>query len=742
MANTYSTGTVAVTNGSTTVTLTGGLSISFNMKPGDDIGIVGGYRNAIETLTDSTHFELARAWEGETGSGLPYIVQHMPMGWGDRSELQEAVVENIRLLADGIPFTAEQLAAANAAAANAEASMVSASQSEAYAEIDANRAEAKANEATAARDLAVPAAASASTDATRAELAAEGALAGGTIYPDIAAGRGASSAISGPDAYFKVLGSGPVSFRLYKRLSSTSEVLVMEQLSASSATDQYEYVGANGVTVVDLLGNVIQKSVNGKIYSALDSSDPFYADIVNVALNNTDLKNMWTYEGPSQVLTTDLAGNILQRYDASEGNVSAGYPRIVRAPLPLKAGDLINTTAAWIGALLAGQSLTVGESANGVISTTQPFANLTFGSGPSSSKAGSVGVTNAPGVSTAIPLVEKLTRAEGGTAGETPCSGLVNYAVERAIVRGQVVQAADYVNFAFTAGHTGYSIAQLTDDAWFQLLRDQVDAFVALATAAGKSRVIPCMFWVQGNADVDLGTTRAAYKTALKAYRLKAQTYIQSVIPGNGTVALIMVQTEYGLSISPDIALAQVDLAKTEPHFYFAGPTFHLPHTGSESHLDRTGYKWLGCYFGRAKQQIEIEQAVPQWLEPLSCIYDGTRARFKWRVPVEPLVLDPSIGGVTSQYGLSLKDSGGLIALSDIRVTAPDEISGVPAAVPLAGATGRIGLDYIGSSISLLTARTCNVRDSATESALVNGVARPLISVSPSYELPVLFLQG
>lgn len=182
MANTYSAGTVAVTYGSKTVTITGGLFISINVKPGDQIGIAGGLLNAIDTLTDATHLELVRAWEGATGAGLTYIVWHMPSGWGDRVELNEAVAENIRLLGEGIPFTAEQLEAANAAAADAEASMESAAQSEAYAEIAAGTATTKAGEASGFRDQAQAA-------AVAIQSANPSAVVGAATIPEAIAGE-------------------------------------------------------------------------------------------------------------------------------------------------------------------------------------------------------------------------------------------------------------------------------------------------------------------------------------------------------------------------------------------------------------------------------------------------------------------------------------------------------------------------------------------------------------------------
>jgi hypothetical protein len=378
------------------------------------------------------------------------------------------------------------------------------------------------------------------------------------------------------------------------------------------------------------------------------------------------------------------------------------------------------------------------------VSATQPFANLTFGSGPGSTKAGSVGVNGSPGVSTSMALIETVARAEDSNprAGETPCSGTANYAVERALRGGHIVEADDYVNFAWTSGHTGYSIDQLTNDAWFQLLRDQVDAFVALATAAGKTHNIPCIFWVQGNNDVTAGTGYAGYQAKMKAYRLKVEAYVQSKIADNGPVAMVMVQTEYGLTIDNSIALAQVDLAKSEPHFYMVGPTWHLPHVTTESHLVAAGYKWLGCYFGRAKAQLEMEQVEPDWLRLLSVTYRAGEVKFRFRVPVQPIVIDESLCGPTVQQGLAIKDSTGLVALSNIRVTGADEISATCARVPLAGATGRVGLDYRGGNIRLSSATTANLRDSEDETCVVAGITRPLYRVAPAQELPILFLEG
>ncbi|WP_333840529.1 hypothetical protein [Novosphingobium sp.] len=504
----------------------------------------------------------------------------------------------------------------------------------------------------------------------------------------------------------------------------------------------WTYGGKGSVLVTDLVGNIISYAAGGITYSIPDPNDPGFAPKFQNSMKSAGFGDVWTYVGGSDVIVTDLVGNIIAT--TSSLAKTAGAVRRIE-PVPLKASLLLTADRQWTGTLISGQSLSVGEHAYGVISNSQPFANLTFGSGPGSTKSGSTGSNGSPGVSTSMPLVETLVRAEDAGlwgAGESPCSGTANFAVERALRKGLIASPADYVNFAWTSGHTGYTLDQLTADAWFQLLRDQVDGFVALAMAAGKTHAIPAIYWIQGNADVSAGTSYEAYKTKLKAYRAKVEAYVQSRIANNGPVALVMVQCEYGLSTTSAIALAQIDLVRSEPHFYCVGPTYHLPHYQTESHLVAAGYKWMGCYFGRAKAQLEREQVVPDWLQLLSVSYYGGEAKFRWRVPAQPIVIDEALCGSTAQSGLAIRDSNGLVGLSNVRVTAADEITATCARPPLAGATGRVALDFKGASIKLGNACTSNIRDSSEETCVVGGIVRPLWRVAPAQELPVLFIQG
>jgi len=64
----YSTGSIAVTNGDETVTGTGTLFTTY-LKAGNKVQINGKWY-AIASITDATHFELTKKYQGVTQSGI------------------------------------------------------------------------------------------------------------------------------------------------------------------------------------------------------------------------------------------------------------------------------------------------------------------------------------------------------------------------------------------------------------------------------------------------------------------------------------------------------------------------------------------------------------------------------------------------------------------------------------------------------------------------------------------------
>lgn len=75
MATWYSTGTVAVTNGNTTVTGTGTAWVTGKVQIGDAMHLPNGRAYEISAVVSETEITLARGYEGSTGSGQAYQVQ-------------------------------------------------------------------------------------------------------------------------------------------------------------------------------------------------------------------------------------------------------------------------------------------------------------------------------------------------------------------------------------------------------------------------------------------------------------------------------------------------------------------------------------------------------------------------------------------------------------------------------------------------------------------------------------------
>ena len=74
MSRIYATGTAAVANGATTVTITGGVLTDLNCPADADV-VIEGVANFVASRTDTTHFELVSPHEGDGGSGLAYSIR-------------------------------------------------------------------------------------------------------------------------------------------------------------------------------------------------------------------------------------------------------------------------------------------------------------------------------------------------------------------------------------------------------------------------------------------------------------------------------------------------------------------------------------------------------------------------------------------------------------------------------------------------------------------------------------------
>lgn len=375
-----------------------------------------------------------------------------------------------------------------------------------------------------------------------------------------------------------------------------------------------------------------------------------------------------------------------------------------------------------------GQSLSVGATATTILSTSQPYSNTTFTSGPRA--AGN-------DFSSKKPLVEdNLTAPDGGTnRGETVCSGAANYASTlMAIENG--VDPASHVIFAHTAGKGGTKIADLSKGStWYN------NNFIGHITGANNlnpNAPVHAMMWIQGETDLDQSTPTAyqAYYDMLKQLQIDTETDIKALNGQTTPVHYLCYQTSYKARTSPGVSLAQLHLCRDNNLFHHVVPCYHLPFYTDGTHLTNIGYKWLGEYMGRAYKQLVIDGKFPEGIMPISATLRGTVLSINVD-STYPLTVDTTTLALTTNYGLAVQDSKGLISLSSISVVDRTITANLARAI-VGSAEVRYGYDYLGAGLNIVNGGSGNIRDTDPETTIIGGQQKPLWRPCPHFKLNII----
>lgn len=197
----YTTGTVAVTNGSTDVIATGTQFIT-NTKPGDIfVVLTDGMIYEIDEIVSATQLKLKRAYAGSTGDGLQYEVvptasylKTLANQVADLIALYTKVPEEVAASASAASDSAKAAATSAATAASSASGAIAAKAAAATSETNAaNSASAAAASETAAATSEFNAALSASTASRKAEAAAASAAATATSAVNAASSAAAAA---------------------------------------------------------------------------------------------------------------------------------------------------------------------------------------------------------------------------------------------------------------------------------------------------------------------------------------------------------------------------------------------------------------------------------------------------------------------------------------------------------------------------------------------------------------------
>lgn len=422
--------------------------------------------------------------------------------------------------------------------------------------------------------------------------------------------------------------------------------------------------------------------------------------------------------------TGEVVGNFTSNSGSSTTTIEQSKTKALSENLRVKESGIKHF-------VFYGQSLSVGATATTILSSTQPYQNITFDTGPKMNGSTATGTK---------PLVEDAVSPApdgGSNRGETPCSGAANTATMLAY-RDNGIDPSNNIIFSSTAGKGGTAIAALSKgSSWYSsVFINHVNRAKELV---GSSYSLPVMAWVQGEQDAANNLDYASYKTALNQLQTDVETDVKAITGQVSPVHLLTYQMSYRAVSNPQIAQAQYDLTNENAKVYLVTPTYMFPHnSGDKVHLTSVGYKWMGAYYGRAYKELVHDNIEPRSLKVLSSTVKGAVIKVKFDVPQLPLRIDTTTLSPTTNFGFKVTASGQEVAIKQVR-TKNEYVELELYSSPTGELKVRYGLDYLGTGLTILNGGSGNICDSTTET--INGEDKPMFYIAPHFELKVQKLE-
>jgi lysophospholipase L1-like esterase len=313
----------------------------------------------------------------------------------------------------------------------------------------------------------------------------------------------------------------------------------------------------------------------------------------------------------------------------------------------LRAADGASPKAAWdwTGILGTGQSLSVGEKGQPVLSTTQPYHNLKLSTDDLHWPVD----PDAPELKM-VPLIEPVGRMAPrypsswpeNIAGETPHSAMANELT--ALV--MAASGGDFVTVHSCVGENGQGMKFLKKNAMvvgtnghsYEGALIETKAIARLAKAAGKTYGIGAITIIHGESDAG----NADYEKQLHQLWSDYNTDLPA-ITGQSQKILMIVSQQNSINDRSPSTQAQWRAGVDYPDdIVCAGPKYQYAYAEG-IHLTAPGYQALGEKFAEIYYQRVLLGNHWEPLAPTGIERNGAVITVHFHVPVGPLVWDATM---------------------------------------------------------------------------------------------------
>lgn len=309
-----------------------------------------------------------------------------------------------------------------------------------------------------------------------------------------------------------------------------------------------------------------------------------------------------------------------------------------------------------------GQSNAHGNDAVPALSTSDSPWALRFIGGvrPSDNRATPIRDAFAP-----------LSEFTNGSIGETSAAGAEQTFRQYALQE----EGIDLVGSPATMLFVNHSAPGSTIEAGiasgttaFNNMVTSMNAGATVANSNGDPFAVAALLLDIGESNQNNGTTQATYVTLNTTLRSDLQAQAQAAgimrplpvfINQMNTIVPGPVPAPVDGSVRPNIALAQLQLAREQDYFCLVCPSYQLPYVGPTNiHYSAAGQRIKGAYLGRAMKRWLLDGIKPRPVAPLSAWKQGKFVMVKLDVQSRtPVVIDSAAFPDAVDFGVQVVDA-------------------------------------------------------------------------------------